>query len=152
MFKKLLKIVGAFVLAILVFNAGAIAWYNMSGSKKIEVAKHYVEENIETVVTWDLEQFQSLLTPTALESLQTEKGRKALKIFSKLGKLKSIEEPKLEKGEFRLGTSNSSYDIITFSTLGHFQADDALITITLSKVKNSYSIHSFKVSSDAFFE
>ena len=117
-----------------------------------EVAQPYLEKNMPAVVSWDFERLRPLLTPESLNEFETERGQKIYKLFSKLGALKSFEEPQFLGAKAGVTISEGAYDIVNFSMLGHFEAGDALFTITLAEDGDSYLIHHININSDAFLE
>lgn len=152
MFKKLLKIFGSFFLVLIVLFVCFGVWYAINSSKYTEVAQPFLEKNMPAVVSWDFEQFRPLLTPEALKEFETERGQKVYKFFSKLGALKSFEEPQFLGAKTGASVREGAYDVVNFSMLGHFEAGDALFTVTLAAEGGSYLIHYIYVNSDAFLE
>ena len=73
-------------------------------------------------------------------------------MFSKLGKLKSFEEPQFLGAKTGVSVGEGAYDIVNFTMLGHFDAGDATFTITLAKDNESYLFHYININSDAFIE
>ena len=152
MFKKFLKIIGSFFLVVVVLLICVAIWFSFNASKYEEVAKPYLETNMPIVASWDFEKLKPLLTPESLESFETERGQKIFKMFSKLGGLKSFEEPQFLGAKTGVSVGNGAYDVVNFSMHGHFDAGDALFTITLAKDNESYLIHYININSDAFIE
>jgi len=152
MFKKLLKIIGSFLLVLVVIFIGAAIWYSISSSKYEEIAKPYLEKNMPLVVSWDLDKLKPLLTPQARKTFETERGQKVYKLFSKLGKLKSFEEPQFLNAKTGVTVAEGAHDIVNFSMPGHFEKGDAVVTVTLATVGDSYQIHYIHINSDVFME
>lgn len=152
MFKKFLKIIGSFFLVLVILFIGIGIWFAVSSAKYTKVAKPYLEKNMPAVVSWDFEQLRPLLTPESLKVFETERGQKVYKLFSKLGALKSFEEPKFLGAKAGVTVSEGAYDIVDFSILGHFEAGDAQCTITLAAAGDSYLIHYINMNSDVFLE
>ena len=152
MFKKLLKIIGSFILVLIIIFVCIGIWFSVNSSKYTEIAKPYLDKNMPAVVSWDFAQFKPLLTPEALKEFENERGQKIYKMFSKLGSLKSFEEPRFLGAKTGVTVSEGAYDIVNFSMLGHFDAGDALFTISLATHEDSYLIHFVNVNSDAFLE
>ncbi len=152
MFKKLLKIIGSFFLVLIVIFIAVGIWFAINSSKYTEIAQPYLQENMPVAVSWDFEQFKPLLTPEALKEFQTDRGQKIYKVFSKLGTLKSFDDPQFISANAGVSVGAGAYDVVTFSMQGHFQAGDALVTITLAETNNSYLIHHISINSDVFLE
>jgi hypothetical protein len=152
MFKKLVKIIGSFLLVLIILFICVGIWFAVNASKYTEVALPYLEKNMPAVVSWDFEQFRPLLTPEALKEFEAERGQKIYKMFSKLGNLQSFEEPQFLGAKAGATVTEGSYDIVNFSMLGHFEAGDAQFTITLATEGDSYLIHYIKINSDVFIE
>lgn len=152
MFKKLLKIIGSFFLVLIIIFIGIGIWFGVSASKHNEIAKPYLQKNMPIFTTWDINKIKPLLTPEALQTFESKKGEKILKFFSKLGKLKSFEEPQFLTAKSGASIGTGSYDIVKFKMLGHFEVEDAIFTITLTTDEDSYLIHYVSINSDAFFD
>ncbi len=152
MFKRFLKIIGSFFLVLIVILVCIGIWSAINSSKYTELAKPYIEKNMPAVVSWDFEQLRPLLTPESLKEFKTERGQKVYKYFSKLGSLKSLEEPQFLGAKTGVSVSHGAYDIVNFSILGQFEAGTAHITLTLAKSGDSYLIHYIHINSDAFLE
>ncbi|WP_019529841.1 hypothetical protein [Dasania marina] len=152
MFKKFLKIIGSFFLVLIVIFICIGTWYAVNSSKYTEVAQPYLETNMPAVVSWDFEQLRALLTPESLKEFETERGQKVYRLFSKLGALKSFEEPQFLGAKAGATVREGAYDIVNFSMLGHFEAGDAQFTITLATEGESYLIHYININSDVFLE
>ncbi len=152
MLKKLLKIIGSFFLVLIVIFIGLGIWYALNASKYTEVAQPYLEKNMPAAVSWDFEKLRPLLTPEALKEFETERGQKIYKLFSKLGALKSFEEPQFLGAQTGANINQGAYDIVNFAILGHFEAGDAQFHVTLATHGDSYLIHYININSDAFLE
>ncbi|MFT6189242.1 MAG: hypothetical protein ACJAW8_001655 [Oleispira sp.] len=152
MLKKLLKIIGSFFLVLIALLICIGIWFAANSSKYTEIAKPYLDKNMPAVVSWDFSQFKPLLTPEALKEFENERGQKIYKMFSKLGKLKSFEEPAFLGAKTGVTVSEGTYDTVNFSMLGHFEAGDALFTVTLANAEDSYLIHYVNINSDVFLD
>jgi hypothetical protein len=152
MFKKFLKIIGSFFLVLVALLIGTGIWFGISSSKYTEVAKPYLEKNMPIVASWDFEKFKPLLTPNALKEFENERGQKIYKVFSKLGKLQSFEEPNFLNAKTGATVGDGAFDTVRFSMLGHFETGDAVFTVTLAEIDESYFIQYIGVDSDVFLE
>jgi hypothetical protein len=152
MFKKLLKILGSFFLVIIVIFIGVAIWFSFTSSKYTEAAQPFLETNMPSAVSWDFEQLRPLLTPESLKEFETERGQKIYKMFSKLGALKSFEQPQFLSAKTGVSVGVGAYDIVVFSMPGHFEAGDAQISVTLASSEDSYLIHYIQVNSDVFLD
>jgi hypothetical protein len=131
---------------------GAAIWYGINSSKYEEVAKPYLEKNMPLVVSWAFEKLKPLLTPQALKAFETERGQKVYKLFSKLGTLKSFEEPQFLNAKTGVTATEGAHDVVNFSIPGHFEQGDAVVTVTLATAGDSYQIHYIHINSDVFME
>ena len=152
MFKKLLKIIGSFFLVVFVLLACVAIWFGFNASKYEEVAKPYLQKNMPIFASWDFDKFRPLLSPESLKKFETERGQKIYKMFSKLGKLKSFEDPQFKVAKKGVSVGEGTYDLVNFTMLGHFDTGDAVFTITLAKHDDSYMFHHIKINSDVFIE
>lgn len=152
MFKKFLKIIGSFFLVLIIIFICVGIWFAANSSKYTEVAQPYLEKNMPAAVSWDFEQLRPLLTPEALKAFETERGQKVYKMFSKLGALKSFEEPQFLGSKAGATIGDGTFDVVNFTMLGHFEVGDAQVSVTLATSGDSYLIHYININSDAFLE
>jgi len=152
--KTVLKIIGSFVLVLAIIFVAAGIWFKTSSSKYDEVAKPFVINNINVITSWDFEKLKPLLTPKASKELDTLKGKKLFRMFSKLGTLQSHEEPMFMGAEagagVTTGTEDGIYDVVSYSVVGHFSSGDAIILVTLTPANDTYLINYMHINSDAF--
>lgn len=147
--KKFFKILGIIFAILIVVVIGLFITLESSKSDIDKTAKPYIKTNIEKIATWDYTKFDSLLTEEAKKSFQTEKGKKVLKFFSKLGKAISFEEPEFK---YIQNNTNSNQDIIIYTVKGIFEKGDAIITLTLNYQESSYKIKNININSDVFLD
>jgi len=152
MLKKLLKILGSFFLVLFILLVGGFIWFSLTSSEYIEEAKPYLDQNLPDALSWDLERLKPLLTPEAEEAFETDRGKKVYRFFSRLGQLKSFEEPEFLAAKSGVSIGTGSYDITKFSMLGEFENGPAQITVTLASVDSGYKIHYLHLNSDVFLE
>lgn len=152
MLKKFLKIIGSFFLVLIIIFICVGIWFSTNSSKYTEIAQPYLEKNMPAVVSWDFEQLRPLLTPEALKEFETERGQKVYKMFSKLGTLKSFEEPQFLGSKAGATIGDGAFEVVNFTMLGHFEAGVAQVSVTLATTDDSYLIHYININSDAFLE
>lgn len=152
MFKKFLKILGSFFLVLIILLVGGFVWFNLTSAEYVEEATPYLDENLPDALSWDYERLKPLLTPEAEEAFESERGKKVYRFFSRLGQLKSVEEPEFLAAKSGVSIGSGSYDITKFSMLGEFENGPARITVTLASVDTGYKIHYLHLSSDVFLE
>jgi hypothetical protein len=140
-----------FLLIILGFFSIYI-WFSISSEQYLEEASPYLDTNLPIVLNWDFEQLKPLLTTGAAEAFESERGQKVHRMFSKLGKLESIEEPQFVSASSGVSIGAGVYDVVTFSVLAHFETGQAQVSVTLVPDSDSYKIHYLQINSDAFLE
>ena len=150
MFKKPLKLAGSFALILMVAFAVVGIGFNLYASKYLDAATPYLEQNMPAVVSWDFERLKPLLTPESRAVFETEQGQRVYKMFSKLGRLTSLDAPKFLNAKAGVALDKEPYEVINFSILGHFEAGDVEITLTLVTAGDSYQIDYINMGSDAF--
>ena len=148
--KKVLKFLGILLLGIIILFTfiGGYTYYKSSEYEKTAVP--YIKEKIPLLSTWDYETTKSFMVPIVLENTKEEDFKKIIHWFSKLGKLKNIEDP-----EFRNVSTNSniagatSKTIVTYEILAHYENGDATITMRLLEENNDFKIYYFNINSMA---
>ncbi|NQY52904.1 MAG: hypothetical protein HRT42_04965 [Campylobacteraceae bacterium] len=145
MIKKILKVIGSFLLVTILVISSIYIWILFEKEKQEALAKPYLNKSMIIFSKWDFNNMKVLLSPSTLKNFETKKGRKVYKMFSRLGNLEKIDNINFISSTIDL---NNKY--ITFSILGHFENDYALIKIVLIESNDSYLINYIQITSDIF--
>ena len=149
MLKKILKWVGIFLggLVLLFILIGVYTGYKEAGYR--ETAVPYIKKVIPEISKWNYKESKKFFEPSTFEKVTDEELSKLFEWFSKLGKLKSIEEPKFNQVYSGTAVRESFGTIVTYTVLGHYENGDANITIRLLDLGDSFEVYHFNVNSKA---
>ncbi|MDF0534149.1 hypothetical protein PY479_07660 [Shewanella sp. A32] len=152
MFKKILKWFGVILLGIiLLFILVAVyTGYKQSGYK--ETAVPYIKEVIPAISEWDTEKAKQFFVPSTFDNVSQDDFEKLFRFFSKLGSLKSMDEPVFNQVQAGATIQEGANTIVTYTVLAHYENGDAQITIRLLDLGGSFEVYYFNVNSTVFIE
>ncbi len=143
----LLKALGYLMLTLALLVLLVAVWFGINTSKNIDLAQPYFEDNLATLVAWDLERLAPLLTPTLYDQLTSDEGRRFVQAASRLGALHSFERLQYLGADTDVPIDGSRYDLLGFSMLAHFSAGDAQLDITLAQSGATTLVHDVRIRS-----
>lgn len=146
------RVVGIFVISLVIIGIGVFFWLSKSISTHTEYATPFVEEAVPKITSWNLNKFEHLLTNSTLVLFQSKKGEKTLRFLSKVGALVSFEEPKIVKTSKVSNTENGTRNLVIFQVVAHFVKGEGLLTITLVENNKNYLIESIYLNSDSLLD
>ncbi len=152
MFKKILKGFGIFILVMVVLVVLVAAYTGYKQSEYSETAVPYIRNVIPKISTWDPQKAKIFFVPGTFDNVSDEDFEKLFKWFSKLGQLKSIEDPQFLSVNSSATTSEGANTIVTYSIEAHYENGDATITIKLLDLNESFEVYSFNVNSMALIK
>ena len=152
MFKKILKWVGIFLLGLVVLFVLLAAYTGYKQSEYSETAVPYIKKVIPIISEWNPEKSKPLFVPSTFDNVSDEDFSKLFKWFSKLGALKSIDEPQFSRVTSSTTVREGAHTIITYGVLAHYENGDAQISIRLLDLGNSFEIYHFNLNSQALIE
>ena len=147
MFKKFLKWLGIAILVVVVLIAGIYIWVSFTASKYNETAIPYIEKVMPELSKWDVSVAKQYMSPEALQSVSDEDFGKLMKFLSKIGSLKSIEEPQFQKVNSSVTAGTGTLTTVIYAFTAHYENGDATITLRLKPVDSGYEIYYFNVNS-----
>ncbi|MDX1456256.1 MAG: hypothetical protein R3276_01630 [Marinobacter sp.] len=148
----LLKALGYLALTLLVLVVLVVVWFGINASKNTELAQPYFENNLATIVGWDLEPLAPMLTPSLLSQLQSEEGQRYLRKASRLGDLQSFERLQFLGASTDVDIDGKRYDLMGFTLLAHFAGGDAELDITLAQSGDITLVHDIRIRSSVMPE
>ena len=152
MLKKFLKGLGITVLVIAIIFAGIFVWVSIISSKYNETAIPYIEKVMPELSKWDVDVAKQYMAPEALDSVSDADFAKLMKFLSKIGSLKSIEEPQFQNASSSATTGTGTLTTVLYTFTAHYENGDATITLKLKPVENGYQVYHFNVNSMALAE
>ena len=138
------------IIAILCIAVIAIV-INAKKNKYDKIVFPFIEEALPVLATWEAEQFEKYWIDEILENADQEQLKRLFKTYSKLGKLKTYEDPIF----LQVGTSTdleySSY--VNYQMTCEFENGKALLSWTFVPInKGKIKVWSLHINSDVFLE
>ncbi len=150
--KKVFKVLGIiFLFTIISFGAIGVYTY-LKTSEYSKTAVPYIKEKIPKLSSWDLAVAKQYLAPQVLETTKDEDLKKLMRWFSKLGSLKSIEEPQFVNVTSSATVANGKQTIATYTILANYENGVANITMRLLEVEDGFQIYQFHINSNALID
>ena len=147
--KKILKIFGIGALGVVVLIVGIGIFAFSVGVDVEDSFPPYIEEAIPKLVTWDLEQYERLMSKEGLSAATPKQWQLYLDKIKKLGQLKTVGKAQFQG--FRTSTAKdttyASYLVpVTFTT------GEAHIQLALQHSNGKTEINSVRFLSDLLLE
>jgi hypothetical protein len=152
MFKRILKWIGIFVSGLVILFVLAAVYSGYKSTQYDETAIPYIEQVIPIISEWDVDQARSYFTSKALENTSEEDFQKLFRWLSKMGKLLSLGEPQFSNVTSGATLSEGSITIVTYTVPAEYEYGEALITIRLVDLGDSFEIYYFNLSSTALMD
>jgi len=152
MFKKVLKWLGIALLGLIALFALLAVYTGYKQSEYNETAVPYIKKVIPKISEWDSDEIKPLFVPSTFDNVSDEDFAKLFKWFSKLGSLKSIDEPQFTQVHSGATVKEGANTIVTYTVLAHYENGDAHISIRLLDLGGSFEIYHFNLNSKALIE
>lgn len=152
MLKKIIKGIGITILVILVIFSiiGIYTWHKKTQYESTAVP--YIKDVLPKLSTWDVAIAKQHMATTALEKIKDEELSKLFKWFSKLGALKSMEEPQFQNVTSGITSDDGANTVVTYTVVAHYEKADANIVIRLLDKKGQFKIFLFNINSDGLMQ
>ena len=150
--KKFFKYLGFGVLSVVVFFVAIFAIASIGGVDTEDTFPPYIEETVPKLTTWNVEQYNLLMSQQAKESATSEQWQLYMDMYTKLGELKSIGLPELQNSEveFNLVTGRTTY--VVYLVPLSFDTGEAHVQLGLLHNDGSIEINSVRFFSDLLFK
>jgi hypothetical protein len=128
------------------------AYTTYKQSEYSETAVLYIKKVIPIISEWSPEKSKPLFVASTFDNASDEDFSKLFKWFSKLGALKSIEEPQFSQVTSGATVRDGANTIVTYGVLAHYENGDAQISIRLLDLGSSFEIYQFNLNSQVLIE
>ena len=152
MLRKILKWVGTFIAGLAIVFVLIFVYTGYLSAQYDETAVPYIERVIPIISEWNTEQARPLFTKTALENTSEEDFQKLFNWLSKMGVLLSLGEPKFSNVTSGATLDEGSMTIVTYTVPAEYEYGDALISIRLVDLGDSFEIYNFNLNSTALMD
>ncbi len=152
MFKKLLKGIGKFLLAIIILIAIFATYALYKQSEYSETAVPYVNELIPRISTWDTRLIRAEFVGGFSEQFDEAEFEKIIRFFSKLGSLKSHDEPVFQGVSSSATLDEGANSFVTYTIEAQYENGDATIKLVLVDHGDDFEIYNLNITSLALAE
>ena len=152
MLGKVFKWLGIGFLGVVVLFIGILAYTGYMRSGYDETAVPYIKEVVPVISEWDTEKARQYFIPSAFDDFSDEDVEKLFRWFSKLGKLESMGEPEFTQVYSGTTVQEGASTYVTYTVLARYENGDALLTIQLIDLGDSFAVYQFNVNSNALLD
>ena len=125
-------------------------WYGIKADRYEETAIPYLESAMPRLTSWQYEQLEPLLSPSARLDFKNEKLRAAYQSFGKLGQFQSMEKPRFTASRNESSKELGDIEIIDYQVALQFDSGPAMMKIKLVADGNAYYVQHFGFHSEIF--
>ena len=146
--KKYFVLIALWVVCIVAVIVGIEFYKSYQGTEFDKTAIPYIREVIPEISTWDPETVRALMAPEIAANIPEEKFTRAMRFFSKLGALQSIDEPEFSQVNVDQDTEIGKQTIIEYTIDARYENAKAEIILQLLERGASYEIYRLNFSSE----
>lgn len=129
---------------------GVYVYKDKQATEYGELAVPYIKQVVPKLSEWDPDATRKLMAPEALENLSEEVFSEVIHVFSKLGKLQSLEEPEFKKAYSAEETKIDT--VVAYTADAKYEHGDAKIAIQLLIRDGSFEVFRFNLSSSSLMQ
>jgi hypothetical protein len=145
--KKVFAIIGSIIVVILIAIASVTGYNHYLASKYEDTAIPYVKRFIPEMSKWQPEIITGYMPRESLESTPEENIVKIVEYLSKLGALKSMEEPVFSKVYSGAPGKDEGKTVVVYTVNAVYETGDAEITVNLLETEESFKVYNFHINS-----
>jgi hypothetical protein len=136
------------LVALLVFGGIKISTQREAAAYE-PTAVPYLKMVIPELSTWDPQTIKSYMAPESLRNTPEENIIKIVEHLSKLGALKELAEPDFSKLFTSAAVDGGREKIVTYSIDAVYENGNAVLTVSLLDLGDSFQIYKFNFNSSA---
>ncbi|MDH3453957.1 MAG: hypothetical protein OEL80_02345 [Desulfuromonadales bacterium] len=140
------------LVTIIAVFAGSILYNQYQSTEYDAMAGPYIRKIIPEISKWDPATTRALMAPEVSATMPEEDFTRALALFSKLGVLQSMAEPKFDQVHQDLQTDIGKQTIVVYDIEAKYENGDAVINLKLLDKGDALQIYRFGVSSEILAE
>ena len=152
MIRRIFKWIGIAILMLILLFVAAGFWTWKAKSDYELTAVPYLREVIPEIAEWDSEVLWNHYSSDTRNGTSRESHDKIVRIMSRLGELKVMDDPEFSEVTSSAATSTGARTIVTYVVQAKFENGDATITARLLDDDGVLSIHGLNVNSMALYE
>ena len=150
--KKFFKYLGYGMLSVVAFFIAIFVITSISGIDKEETFLPYIEEAVPKLTTWDIDQYELLMSKKGFESGTPIEWQFYLDTFQKLGILQKVGVPNFQNSRIELKLSSGSTTYAIYLVPLVFDTGKAHVRLVLQHSSGKTEINSVRFFSDLFLE
>ena len=131
---------------------GSIVYDRHQASEYTDTAVPYVRDIVPIVSKWEPKAIRALMVPEVSAEISEDKFAQTMVLFSKLGALQSIEDPKFEDVDTGGKTVIGMQTILEYEIDAKYENGEALINIKLLYRDGVLELYSFNVGSEVLLD
>ena len=147
--KTIFKFLGAIFLAVILTIAGVqtFAWYQSSQYE--ETAVPYLNTAVPEISKWKTAIVREYMAPEAVEKISDEQFAGIIKNFSRLGNLITMDDPEFERLYTGSTAQGGEKKALKYTIDTVYENGDAVITVVLLALGDSFQVYKFDINSMA---
>jgi len=150
--KKIFKFIGIGLLGIVIFFAVIVATTMIGSIDKEEVFIPYIEFAVPRLTTWNIAEYETLMSKEGFEACTEEQMQLYLTLFSRLGTLESMGIPELQGWRNNVDSHRGRVVTATYLVPLTFDTGEAHVELGLQHLKGKTEICSVNFKSDLLIQ
>lgn len=146
--KRFFLMLLAWVVAVTAIIGGSIFYNSYQGSQYEAQAVPYLKEVVPIISEWNADKIRELMAEENLAMIPEGNFAKAMNLFSKLGSLTAVKEPKFEEVVDDERDPTKPRKLVTYKVPVTFTNGDAEYTIQLIDRGDHLQLFNFNISSE----
>ena len=152
MLKRGLKWIGIFVAGLVILFVLVAVYTGYISAQYRETAVPYIEQVIPIISEWNADKARPHFTSQTFENTSEEDFQKLFHWLSKMGELLSLGEPAFSNVTSSAMLNEGSMTIVTYTVPAVYEYGEAMITIRLVDLGDSFEIYYFNLNSTALMD
>jgi hypothetical protein len=150
--KQFFTLMVIWLVTIIAVFAGSMLYDQHKASKYEAIAEPYIKRIIPELSQWDPAITKALMSSKVAATIPDENFTQAATLFSRLGALQSMEEPKFDKVQEMLNTDIGTLTIVEYNVDAKYENGEAVINLQLLDGGGFFEIYRFNFSSEILLE
>jgi hypothetical protein len=150
--KKFFFLLGTWFVVIIAVIGGSFLYDRYKTSEFDDRAVPYIKEVIPEISQWNPTKTKALMASEVAADISDEKFAQAMDLFSRLGQLQSVEEPKFIDVHSGKQGDIGEQTIIEYQTDVQYANGEATINLKLLLRDGLFEIYNFNFSSEALLK
>jgi len=146
--KRFFLMLISWVVVVVSIIGGSFLYKAYQGEQYKETALPFVKEVIPIVSEWDADKTRAMMAPEAVAEIPAENFVKAMNLFSQLGTLESVDEPKFDEVVEIAREGENVTTLLNYKVVARYSNGVAQYKIQLIDRGDRFQLYNFNVSSE----